>query len=297
MWTAESKGIDTVLQGDSVVYRSVEQQGSHNRRAVGRLVYWLPGRKVPEGYGLKIYAPATNKGKAAKIVSIWNGIIPRRPTTSTYRFREDGGWIGMAGGFGVSTFNGREMPGVGSGHTYLLSLGLGFLYYSPTTTYQFSGQGYGGPDSTGQNPGLLSVQFGARYYLKRRNSIGPSLLGALEYSSFTGGKGSGIIEHGGVGVALGTGYETDFDRATYIYHTAQGGYHEFEILIGLTAFQQGKAGFKLDVLRGGGIRFAALQAYMENRVDLRTMVFHNRRPFLVQAMICSGLVAGWFLAR
>lgn len=296
-WAEEAAGVDTVLQADSIIYRRDKQQGLGHPEAAGRLAYWLPGRKVPERYCLKIYAPAANKNRASGDISIWDGIIPPRPTTATFDFDEHGGMVGMAGGIGVSRFDRAARLGVSEDHSSSASLVIGFLYYSPTTIYQFSIQGYGGLDSTRQDPGLFSVLFGARHYLGRRNSIGPSLLGALEYSSFTGGEGSGVVEHGCVGAALGTGYETDFDRATYIYHTGQGGYHELEILIGLKAFQQAKAGFKLNVLRGGGIRFAALQAYMENRVDPGTMAFHNRRPFLVQALICSGLVTGWFVAR
>jgi hypothetical protein len=295
-WQVEGASVDTAIQADSIIYRSRDGLGNYRTRSTGRLVYRLAGKRVPTAYCLKIFVPTNGANWFLEPNPIWKGIIPRRPTIWRYPFREHGRYVGMEGGIGASKFDRGGIRGSSHDHTYMPFLGIGFLYYCPTTIYQFSGQLFG-IDSTGEPPSLTSSFLGLRYYLCGRNSIGPSILGGLEYTNFIRGTGSERIEKNDLGAAVGIGYENSFDRATYIYHSGQGGYHELEVLVGMTAIQQGKAGLKLSIQRGGGIRFATIQAYMENRIDFRTMVLHSRRSLLVQALIYSGLAAGWLLVN
>lgn len=201
----------------------------------------------------------------------------------------------MAGGIGASKFS---HSGLNTGHSdldHMPALTIGLSYYSPLTIYQISGE-LCGLDSSGSTPSLGTLSpLGIRHFPFGRNSAGWSIYGAAEFTEFEAHTKYANIDRNNFGFEIGIGYDTDFDRFTYSYHTAQGGYHELELLVGLVAIQQGKAGLKASLLKGEVIRFATVQVYLENRILFETMELHRPRSLLTQALIYAGMLTAWFL--
>jgi hypothetical protein len=294
-WKSAGTKYDKILQSDTILYRTNTVSKKGCPRLSGQFSYDASDNPPPQGYCLKVYGGNIEQSSIIynPLPKIWEGIIPNRPQVSTFRFNEKGGFLGMAMGLGVSKFSRFGLSTSNSVIDYLKALSCGFSYYSPTAIYQFSGE-LRGMDRSGKKPrlGILS-SLGIRHYPFTRNSSGLSWYGAIEFSEFKAREVE--IDNSDFGFEFGLGYDTDFDRITYSYHTGQGGFHELEILVGLIAIQQGKAGLKASLLKSDIIRFATIQAYMENRVDFKTMELHNPRSLVTQALIYAGLITAWAL--
>jgi hypothetical protein len=297
-WGITDTSRDTILQADSILYRKSVDSEKGGPRLTGTLNFHPLETVPPSAYCLKFYDADMDSFSLSidPLKFLWKGIIPRRPRVKLFRFHEKGGSLGGAGGIGVSKFSGSGLVSANTATDYGLALTFGFLYYSPPAIYQISGELYG-VDTSANAPSLSAfTALGMRRYPFTRNSAGWSWYGALEFANFKAKSGTAVIDDSRFGLEIGIGYDTDFDRLTYSFHTCQGGYHEMEFLVGLVALQQGKAGLKASFLKGDAIRFATIQAYMENRVDFRTMELHYPRSLPVQALIYAGMIAVWALA-
>ncbi len=294
-WGTADTSHDTILQSDSILYRKGINPENDGLRVTGTLNYFPFDRVQPSAYCLKLYIANMEQSDffIDPLVSLWEGIIPRRPRTKLYRFQEQGGFLGMAGGMGISKFSRSDLASANTSTDFMPAFTIGFSYYSPSAIYQFSGELFG-TDSSRNVTSLSTISpLGIRHYPFTRNSAGWSWYGAVEFTTFKAESGTGAIEDKSFGLEIGVGYDTDFDRITYSYHTNQGGYHEMEFLAGLVALQQGKAGLKVSFLKGNIIQFATIQAYMENRIDFQTMEFHRSHSLPVQALIYASIIAVW----
>ncbi|UCG60327.1 MAG: hypothetical protein JSV52_08300 [Candidatus Zixiibacteriota bacterium] len=298
-WGKNETIVTPAWSTDSVIYRAAGFADEKPIRIKGGVTYALAGNSRPEFYTLKLYGQNSDNEISLPYPEniLWAGIIPPRPMTRRFRFGEKGGFLGMAGGLGVSKFVNDRFTASNSGTDYMPDLMLGLLYYSPSAVYQASFE-LNGVDSSGRVPSLSTASpLGVRYYPFSRSSQGFSFHGASEFTFFEAQVGGQKIEDNEFGAEVGVGYDTDFDRLTYSYHTAQGGYHEVELLIGITALQQGKAGLKASVLTGDKIKFATIQAYMENRLDFETMIFRNPRSLRARVAALAGLIGLWFIVQ
>ncbi len=277
-------------QSDLVVYRADDASGGEVA-ADGQLTLPLNSTVLPEAYCVKAYGEAERE-LAPPLDVIWAGVVPPRPMTRLYRFEEEGKGLGMAGGIGLQSFDRSGLPSQ-EGISNNVSIHFGILYYTPSTQYQVFGE-VDGLDSSGTNPSIGSfTPLGVRHYPFTRSTDGLSMYGGLEGTFMRARKEGQSYDVNDFGAELGLGYDTDFDRLTYSYHTGQEGFHEVELLVGFQALQQAKVGVKLKCLYGDVIRVSTLQLYMENRLDYETMERHNRRPFLLQAALYAGMAAAW----
>ncbi len=273
-----------------MVYRASDTK----RREVsanGQLTLPLNGTVLPEAYCVKTYGESERE-LTPPLNVIWAGVVPPRPMTRVYRCKEEGKGLGLAGGIGLQRFDRDGLPfqeGVSSN----ASIHFGILYYTPSTQYQVFGE-VDGLDSTGTNPSIgTSSPLGIRHYPFTRSTDGFSCYGGLEGTFLCARKDRTQYDVNDLGLELGIGYDTDFDRLTYSYHTGQKGFHEIELFVGFQALQQAKVGVKLKYLYGDVIRASMLQLYMENRFWIETMERYNRRPLLLQAALYAGMAAAW----
>ncbi|MBU0984604.1 MAG: hypothetical protein KKA42_12075 [candidate division Zixibacteria bacterium] len=296
-WSLDTGPQHTDIQTDSILYRRNPDSVQNNRRFTGTLQFDTYQAALPEAYCIKYYGGSGSRANrhANPLRTIWEGVLPPEPQIRMYRFREEGGFVGMAGGLGASTFSRGGLPSTHAGTDRMPALTIGFLYYSPSTIYQVSAE-MCGMDSTGEVPALGTFSpINIRHFPFTRNSRGLSAYGGLEFTAFKADVDFAEINNHRFGLELGAGYDTDFNRLTYSYHTNQGGYHEVELLVGMVALEQGKAGVKLSFLQGDLIRFATIQAYMENRIGFETLEFRRPLSLPAQALVYAGMITAWAL--
>ena len=312
--------IDTILQADSVIFGRdpkvidrcfgrVQESNSSAVSMQGQLRYPVNGYQEPVQYALKYYAMNDNDtiapfrndlsdGRYAR-QKVWGGVIPPRPKTEVYRFAESGNMLGMLGGIGGAKndiFALPSRPAI-TEPNYGFSLAWGVMYYTPHFIHTLEWELLNGASSNESEgaTNLNSVLLATRYHSRRAVSRGPLFTAGFGFSDLS-------MNHDKVELAgdeafdlrVGAGYETSFDRIEYAYHTAHGGYHRFDLLVGIAALTQGKAGLKWSLLTGDRVRTSALELYMENRFFSETMRnLCNSRPLIVQAALYAGIIAGW----
>jgi len=314
--------IDTILQADSAIFSSAiddhefrpERIQKSNGSAVsmrGRLCYPVKGYREPARYALKLYSG--RKTESADQVRrkafvfpeqyaremIWKGVIPARPETKTYATAESGNMLGMLGGIGAvknDIFTLPSRPAVAEPR-YGFSLDFGVMYYTPHFIHavDFALLNSESPDDSGGANNLGSVMLSTRSHPRRAVSRGPYLAAGCGYSDLSADHDKKELSgEDAFDLRLGGGYETSFDRIEYAYHIAHGGYHRFDLLVGMAAMAQGKAGLRWSLLTGDQIRTSAIGVYMENRFFDDTMRdLFNRRSLLAQAALYAGMIAGW----
>lgn len=315
--------IDTILQADSVIYvcspnaldrlagRTHGSDGS-TISMQGRLRYPIADHRESVPYALKIYSRNNIDDTDAIIYSsvvwaddqyvrekIWRGVIPARPETKTYATAESGNMLGMLGGIGAvknDLFALPSRPAV-TEPRYGFSLDFGVMYYTPHFIHavDFALLNSESPDDSGGANNLGSVILSTRYHPRRAVSRGPYLAAGCGYSDLSADHDKKELSgEDAFDLRLGGGYETSFDRIEYAYHIAHGGYHRFDLLVGMAAMAQGKAGLRWSLLTGDQIRTSAIGVYMENRFFDDTMRdLFNRRSLLAQAALYAGMIAGW----
>jgi len=297
-WSYVDSRIDTALQRNEIIYRKGDAPRRGRIKSKGTLTRPLKSPNDPETYCVLLYLPGENHPRFSSFQEppggLWDGILPAGPRTLTYRFNDHGKGIGMCGGVGaVSLASGT--PYGNEGEEYDGNLNVGLLYYTPSTVYEISAELYG-LDTTESNISLTDFTLmGVRHYPYTAPSRGLSYYGAVEVLKYQEQVESNTFNRTRGSTEFGIGYDTDYNRFTYSYHTGHGGFHELSCLVGYEAIQLGKGGMKLSYLRGPNVRMAVIQLYMENRIDFRTMMLPRPGSFPDQLIVWGGMIAGWAL--
>ena len=295
-------GIDRGIREDSVLFRMTADRNQAGNSSSGVLRYFYNEFRGESSYCLKVYGVDDRYPSDGSLYypAVWRGVLPNRPEVNKYQFEDRGRMLGMMGGVGIASFDIPDSPhwhfAVDKDAQILLSGGI--LYYMPSAILGSFFELYGMSDSASNYSGgnLQSVTpLSVRYYPGSKSSYGASFYGGIEYASHEYSEDAYQHSDKGWGVEIGTAYESYYDRLAYSYHTEVGGFHEFELLLGMNATQKGKAGFKLTYLHGPEVRFAGLQAYMENRFFSDTLEPHRPRSRLLTVALWAGMAAGWML--